>query len=63
MPDLLTTAEAAEVLGVTVATINRWAVSGRLPVAHKLPGRTGANLYRREDVERVEAERGSAVAS
>lgn len=49
--DLITTAEAAAIKGTTVATINRWAASGRLPVAIKIPGRTGANLFRRTDIE------------
>lgn len=49
--DLLTTAEVAAIKGKTVATINRWAAEGKLPVAQKLPGATGANLFRRSDVE------------
>jgi excisionase family DNA binding protein len=55
--DLVTTAEAAEILGRPLATINRWASEGRLPRAAKLPGRTGANLYRRSDVEALASER------
>lgn len=51
--DYLTTAEVAAVLGRPIATVNRWARTGRLPVAGKLPGRTGANLYRRADVEQL----------
>ncbi|MDR3033903.1 MAG: hypothetical protein LBV78_12495 [Kitasatospora sp.] len=53
--DLIVTAEAAAIAHVDVATINRWAKSGRLAVAAKLPGRTGANLYRRADVEQIAA--------
>jgi predicted site-specific integrase-resolvase len=49
--DLIPTALAAEIHGVDVATINRWARAGRLPVAIKFPGKTGGNLYRRSDVE------------
>jgi predicted DNA-binding transcriptional regulator AlpA len=49
--ELLTTAQVAELRGYTVAWINKLAASGRLPVAHKLPGRTGAYLFRRDDVE------------
>lgn len=52
--DLLTTAEVAAITGKTVATINRWAASGALPVAKRLPGRTGANLFHRADVEAVQ---------
>lgn len=50
--DLLTTAEVAVLLGKAIPTINRWAATGQLPVALRLPGRTGANLFRRSDVER-----------
>ncbi len=51
--ELLSTGEVAELLGTTVATVNRWAVTGKLPVAHKMPGRTGAYLFARSDVEAV----------
>ena len=51
MSDLLTTAEVAERCRVSVATVNRWAASGALPVAMQLPGATGARLYRPTDVE------------
>lgn len=50
--DLITSSEVAQLLQVSVPTINRWAGSGRLPVAHKLPGIRGAYLFRREDVQR-----------
>lgn len=46
----ITTRQVAAALGVNVATVNRWARTGRLPVAVKAPGRYGANLYRRADV-------------
>lgn len=48
--DLISTAEAASILDRPVATINRMAIDGRLPVAVQMPGRTGARLYRRADV-------------
>ena len=56
-PDLIGTAEASRIAGRTVATINRWAASGLLPVAVQLPGRTGARLFKRRDVERLARER------
>lgn len=59
--DLLSTAEAADMIGVAVATINRWAAKGKLPIAHKLPGDTGAHLYDRSDVEVLLADQGSAA--
>jgi predicted site-specific integrase-resolvase len=54
--DLLPTAEVARLAKANTATVNRWAKSGRLPVAVKIPGKTGANLYRREDVSALLAE-------
>lgn len=51
LPDLITTAEVAEILGKSVPTVNRWAAEGRLQPAQKLPGQRGAYLFRRADVE------------
>ena len=56
-PHLVGSAEAARMCGRTVATMNRWAAAGLLPVALRLPGRTGANLFKRRDVERLARER------
>lgn len=59
--DLLSSGEVATLLDVSVATVNRWALTGQLPVAYRLPGRTGANLFRRQDAERLlPARRGRA---
>lgn len=55
--DLITTAEAAAILDVTVAWVNKLAAADRIPVAQKLPGRTGAYLFRREAVERYQRDR------
>jgi excisionase family DNA binding protein len=49
--ELVTTAEAAKILGRSVATVNRWAKSGRLEVAEQYPGPTGPRLFRRSTVE------------
>lgn len=51
MSDLLTTAQVATLLGKSVPTINRWAAEGILEPTVKLPGATGANVFRRSDVE------------
>lgn len=50
---LLSTAEAATLLGKSTATINRWADSGALPVAVKAPGVRGARFFARADVENL----------
>ena len=49
--DLLTTAEAAERLGTTVPTLNRWAAEGKIPTARKLPGLRGARLFLPADLD------------
>lgn len=49
--DLLTAEQAAERAGVNRRTISKWADSGRLPVALRLPGATGARLFRVSDVD------------
>lgn len=55
--DLLTASQAATAVGVNRRTIMRWAESGRLPVALKLPGDTGTTLFASADVGRLAAER------
>ena len=42
---LLTAEQVAARVGKTESTVNRWAKSGKLPAAQKLPGRTGPNLF------------------
>lgn len=56
---LLSTREAAERSGYSIATIARMAADGRLPIAHRLPGKTGAFLFRPEDVDALTAEAAS----
>lgn len=48
---LLTAAELARQYGRNVRTVHRMVRSGRLSPAMKLPGRTGALLFRAEDAE------------
>ena len=48
---LITTADAAKVLGVHVSTVSRMVASERLRPAVKVPGKRGAYLFNREDVE------------
>ena len=62
-PDLIPTATAAEILDVGVATVNRWAESGKLPTAARAPGPRGARLFARPDVEALAAERRAEVAA
>lgn len=53
---LITTADAAQMLGVHVATVSRMVASGRLVPAIKVPGKTGAFLFHPEDVAALRGE-------
>jgi len=44
-------------LGKSVATVNRLALAGVLRPVMKLPGKTGAYLFAREDVEALAVKR------
>lgn len=48
---LVTTLEAAAILGQTTRTIQRKAKTGRLPIVRKLDGDRGAYLFAREEIE------------
>ena len=60
--ELLTTAEVAERLGVSVWTVHRWTDAGRITPAVKAPGIRGAYMFEPAEVERVESE-GQEAAS
>lgn len=53
LDDLLTTAQAAEILGKHPRTVQRMVASGALVPATTLPGKTGAHLFARSEVERA----------
>lgn len=55
-PALIGSAEAAQILGVSRATFNRWVAAGRIETAVEMPGSTGARLFTVDEVERVKAE-------
>lgn len=59
--DLLGTVEAAEALGCERSTLSRWVKEGRLTPAHKLPGRNGAFLFTRDEIERVRIAEAAAL--
>ncbi|MFW6061461.1 MAG: MerR family transcriptional regulator [Planctomycetota bacterium] len=59
LSEYVLTAEAADILGVSVNTVRNWAASGRIPVR-----RNPANnyrMFRREDLERFLAEAAKPV--
>ena len=53
---LIGATEAAEILGVSRATVSRWVTEEKLQPAQKMPGETGAYLFRRAEVERARRE-------
>ena len=55
--DLLTTRQAAAILGCSVATVHRLEAEGDLPAAHKVDGLRGPKLFARTDVEALAASR------
>lgn len=60
--DEITTAEAMAVLGFTApSTVNRLVREHKLTPSRKLPGKTGAYLFRRSDVEAIRDERERAA--
>ncbi len=61
LTELLGVNEAAKIVGVSDRTIKRLAKSGVLPHAHKMPGQTGAYLFRRRDVEKLAKSKGRAA--
>jgi len=50
-PDLVNTAEAAQILHLDRSAFVRRVQMGKVPVHYRAPGRTGAYLFRREDIE------------
>jgi hypothetical protein len=65
MPDdLIGSAETCRILdNIHAATLSRWVTAGRIFPAHKLPGKNGAFLFRRADVERLRDELAAEAAS
>lgn len=51
--DTLTTAEAADQLGVSRRTLVRWITAGRIKPALKMPGIRGPYLLDRQAVEQL----------
>ncbi len=54
--DLIGSAEAAQVLGWSLAKVKREALHGRLPHHTKLPAQTGAYLFDRSVIEALRDE-------
>ena len=56
MHNLIGCVETARLLKCSRATVQRRALSGELTPAHRGPGKTGAYLFERADVEALAAE-------
>lgn len=54
--DLLTVAQAAEVLAMPTRTLHQWIANGRVTATKLGTGRTNAYVITRAEVERVKAE-------
>lgn len=54
--DLIGSREAAQILGVSVPTLNRRAVAGDIPAEQRTPGRRGVRMFDRALIERLAAE-------
>jgi excisionase family DNA binding protein len=54
--------EACRMVGVPRTTFLRWVSEGRITPAHVLPGRTGAKLFNRADVEQLAREKAEAAS-
>jgi hypothetical protein len=53
---LVGAAEAAEILAIGRSAVNKFAATGVLKTAVKMPGRTGARLFTTAELERFRAE-------
>jgi excisionase family DNA binding protein len=57
---LLTTAQAAARLGVSVPTLNRWVRHGRIKPAIEGPGLRGARFFDPSDIDALAADESAA---
>jgi len=63
-PDLLSSPQAAALLGVSPRTVHRLVTDGTLkPYVHATGGPHGAFMFRRSDVEKIAKARGTVVDS
>lgn len=58
--DQIGSVDTCRILEIDRSTLSRWVASRQITPLMQLPGRTGAYLFDRADVERLAAERRSA---
>lgn len=61
-PELVSTAQAAELLDVTVPTVTRWVADNRLKPVFKGDGLRGAFVFTKSEIERFRAVRTAPVS-
>lgn len=61
--ELIGSSEVCRILQINPSTVGRWVESGRLTPAHKLPGRNGAYLFHRADIDAIAAERATEASA
>lgn len=52
-PNLVASAEVCAELNMDRSTLSRWVSAGKIAPAMKMPGRNGAMLFNRSDIERL----------
>ncbi|MEH3142474.1 MAG: helix-turn-helix domain-containing protein [Mycobacterium kyogaense] len=60
--DEIVSSEACKILQVDRATLLRWVADGQVAHTRKLPGRTGAFLFRRGDIQKLADKRATTKA-
>lgn len=60
--DLVGSSESCRILDIHAATLTRWVAAGTITPAHKLPGKNGAFLFSRTDIEALAAAREQSAA-
>ena len=61
-PELIGSGEVCRLLNVNQATVSRWVKAEVLAPVHQFPGKNGAYLFSRADVEQLAADREKASA-
>lgn len=56
LDELIGSRDARRILQINNSTLTRWVAAGLLKPAGKMPGRTGAFVFRRTDIEHLAAE-------
>ena len=60
-PDLMTTREVCDRLGISTSTLSRWVAAGELQPVKKGRGLRGAFIFARADVEEAHKRQGTAA--